>query len=371
MKALVIGTDVTIFQKNSDARRRTEEYARFFDEYHMIIYTPRGFRPETSGKRLFLYPTNSRWIIFGPFQAVRIGSCVIRERGIHAVSVQDPAESGLAGFLLKMRFGLPLHIQLHSDFLSPYFRANSWKEFVRFLLALFIIPKGNAFRVVSRRIKDSLMRRFRIPAFKISILPIFVARVAISQAPPPVHLPERHPQFDFVILMVARLVREKNISLALEAFSEFVKEFLKSGLVIVGDGPEMENLKFKVASLNLSENVRFDGWQDDLVSYYKGADLYLLTSNFEGYGRSVIEAVATGLPVVMTDVGVAGDIIRDHETGRVVRVKDKEALVSALREAKYHYNDMRRMAMTAERLLKTMPPTSWNDYLKRYRESFS
>ena len=369
MKILTISTDTTIFLTGSATRARMEEYARLFDEYHVIIYSPKGFRREES-KDLFLYPTNSSSFFFRPIDAVRIGSRIIRDRDIKLVSVQDPAESAVAGWLLKKRFGVWLHIQLHSDFFSPFFRKNSWKEFIRWLLARFFMPRGDAYRVVSQRIKNSLIGILGIPAFKISVLPIFVDGGDIGRRVPAFSLNEKYPEFDFIILMVARLVREKNIELAIGALKELLKEFPRSGLVIVGDGPERNNLESRILNLELRNNVRFEGWQDDLALYYKGADLYLLTSNFEGYGRSVVEAAWAGLPVVMTDVGIAGEIIKDRETGIVVPVQNQAALASGLLDARRNHNEMQHIAKKAFDLVSARPPLTKNSYLKMYRDSF-
>ncbi len=359
-----------MFDTNSSAGARIREYARLFEEYHMIIYARQGFKKEATPP-LFLYPTNSRFYFLRPFDAFRIGIKIIRERGINLVSVQDPAETGVAGWLLKKALGTKLHIQIHADFFSPFFKKNSLKEYARYLVSRFIIPRGDKFRVVSQRIADSLHSTFHIPHSKIKTLPIFVDRGRIAGAAPSFDLRQKYPQFDFIILMVARLVREKNIGFALIAFKELVKEFSRTGMVIVGDGPEFKNLQLTTNNLQLGDSVRFEGWQNDLVPYYKGADLYLLTSSFEGYGRSVIEAVAAGLPVVMTDVGVAGEIIRDKETGLVVPPANQAALAKALSEAHHHYNDMRRMAERAYSKVSRTPPLTRQDYLRMYKGSFS
>lgn len=370
MKALVIGTDRSVFEPRSAARERVAAYGRLFDGYHVIVYTSPGFREEALGQATWLYPTNSRAFFLRPFDAARIGRRIVRERGIDFVSAQDPAESGLAGWLLKRRTGLPLHIQIHSDFLSPFFRRNSWKERLRYWLAGFILPRGDAFRAVSQRVADSLRSTFQVPSSKIPVLPIFVDRARIAAAAPESDLRDRYPEFDFVVLMVSRLVREKNIAFALEAFAELIREFPKTGFVIVGGGPEREKLKLEIGNWKLEHCVRLEGWQSDPVSYYKTADLYLLTSNFEGYGRSVVEAAAAGLPIVMTDVGVAGELIRDGETGRVVPVGDGGALVNALIWAHRNLPEMREMAKRAQAESLAMRPRTWEEYLLAYRAAY-
>ena len=109
-----------------------------------------------------------------------------------------------------------------------------------------------------------------------------------------------------------------------------VEKHPDAGLIIVGDGPMKKRLAFSVQQLSLDGNVRLENWNNDLASYYKTADLFLNISNYEGYGMAPVEALSTGLPVLMTDVGVAGDIIKDHKNGLVIPVNDKTALENAI-----------------------------------------
>jgi len=131
---------------------------------------------------------------------------------------------------------------------------------------------------------------------------------------------------------VGRLAREKNVALALEALAEVVKQYPRAGLIIVGDGPEKAKLKSKNEKLKTEMNVIFEGWveSDVLPAYYESADMYLLTSNYEGYGRSVMEAHAVGTAILMTDVGVAGYELPASERVTIVAVGDKEKLVEAI-----------------------------------------
>ena len=78
-------------------------------------------------------------------------------------------------------------------------------------------------------------------------------------------------------------------------------------------------------------NVVIEHWTDDLISYYKTADLFLFTSNYEGYGRTVVEAMAAGLPVIMTNVGLAGDILKDNLNGLIVPINNLGELKRGIR----------------------------------------
>jgi glycosyltransferase involved in cell wall biosynthesis len=108
--------------------------------------------------------------------------------------------------------------------------------------------------------------------------------------------------------MVSRLEIEKNIDGAIRGFSLIIRENPGLGLVIVGDGSEEGRLKKDVARLKIGPQVAFEGWQSDIISYYKGCDCVLVTSWYEGYGMVYKEAEALNCRIVSTDVGIARDI---------------------------------------------------------------
>jgi 1,2-diacylglycerol 3-alpha-glucosyltransferase len=110
--------------------------------------------------------------------------------------------------------------------------------------------------------------------------------------------------------MASRIEPEKNIELAIEAFKEVVEKIPKTGLVIVGSGSQISKLKLLISKRELSDSVVFESWAspETLYSYYKTADIFLVTSFFEGYGMTLVEAHAAGRKIVSTDVGVAKEI---------------------------------------------------------------
>jgi glycosyltransferase involved in cell wall biosynthesis len=133
--------------------------------------------------------------------------------------------------------------------------------------------------------------------------------------------------------MASRLTKEKNIGSAINAMSDVALRYPRTGLVIVGSGPEKDNLKFKIKNFppeadqppleNLLDNIIIESWTDDLVSYYKTCDLFLLTSNYEGYGRTLVEAAAAGCKIISSDVGVADEIL---EKENIFKPGDPKAL---------------------------------------------
>ncbi|KKU85155.1 MAG: Glycosyltransferase, partial [Parcubacteria group bacterium GW2011_GWA2_47_9] len=180
--------------------------------------------------------------------------------------------------------------------------------------------------------------------------------------------PKKFPEFDKTILMVSRLTSEKNVGLAIDAMAEVLKKHPKAGLIIVGDGPEREALELKTKSYKLQANVKFKGWQNDTAPYYKGADIFLLTSWYEGWGMSAVEAMRYGAAVVMDDVGLAGEVVEDGKTGLVVPVGDKNALVGAI--TRLLENDELRRYLVEEAAKKVQKLPSAEEYYERMVDSW-
>lgn len=135
-----------------------------------------------------------------------------------------------------------------------------------------------------------------------------------------------------VICYVGRLVAVKSVDLLLKAFKQMKSAAPDTALVIVGDGPLRGQLEGICRTENI-DSVYFVGFKQpsELPSYYALADLFVLPSKVEPWGVVVNEAMACGLPVVVSDsVGAAGDIVRDGDNGFVVKTGDVIELSAAI-----------------------------------------
>ncbi len=331
-----LGTDRKTFEEGSAVRERLVAYGGLVGELYVVIFTRKGFAPQQLAPNVWAYPTNSRSRFFYIRDAKRIAAKLISERKFQAadtiLSVQDPFETGLVGVFLKKHFKLGLQVQVHTDFLSPYFWRHSLLNFVRTFIAWRVLPRADQVRVVSERIARSLAPHLSpVERAKIAVLPIHTDTARFAAAPA-INLGEKYPQFSDIILMASRLASEKDIVLALRAFKNVLVDFPTVGLLIVGDGPQKARLEHLAAALGINESVLFEPWTRDIVSYYKTADLFLSTSRYEGYGLSLVEAALAGLPIVTSDVGIAGELVRDGESARVYPVGSEARCAAALKE---------------------------------------
>src|SRR5690606_40649189 len=101
-------------------------------------------------------------------------------------------------------------------------------------------------------------------------------------------------------------------------------------LFIAGEGDVRDALEELIARAGVADVVRLAGQRDDMPRVLAGCDVFVLPSVYEGFSNAILEALASGLPVIATDVGGAREQLRDGETGFVVPRGDEDALVKAM-----------------------------------------
>lgn len=122
------------------------------------------------------------------------------------------------------------------------------------------------------------------------------------------------------IICVSRLAKYKNIKTLIFAFADLAIKIKNSQLIIVGNGPEKENLKKMCKELNIGGKIKFysNVSRSNLINLYKSAHIFSLPSRVEGFGISTIEAASFGLPYVNSDIPVQKEITRNGQGGFLV-----------------------------------------------------
>ncbi|MCR4311428.1 MAG: glycosyltransferase, partial [Candidatus Taylorbacteria bacterium] len=258
-----------------------------------------------------------------------------------------------------------------TDFLSPFFASSSHLNRVRTHITKRVLPFATSIRVVSNRIKDALLQHkgYKLKTTPV-VLPIFTDMKKIQTTDPSFDLKVKYPQWSFIILVVARLSPEKNVTDALAVLKVLLKKYTKMGMVIVGSGPLRKSLKFKVKSLKLEDNVVFKGQQEDTISYYKTAHLFLQTSLYEGFGLALLEAVTARCPSVSTDVGIASEFLQYPNQQFVCPVGDVLCLAGAI--SRFVENNQLRQLFSLDIAPTIVEPfyQTKESYLNAYRASF-
>lgn len=130
---------------------------------------------------------------------------------------------------------------------------------------------------------------------------------------------------------VARLALEKNQALLLDGFARIANEIPNVHVVVLGEGPERENLESRARRLGIEHRVHLPGFSAATDLVYPQFEVFTLTSNAEGTSISLLEAMACGRPIVATDVGGNPETLGHGDAGLLVPARDPGALAEALK----------------------------------------
>ncbi len=360
MKLLTIGTDRKIFENGSYVNMRLLEYGNIFDEVHVIVFSHKSHgltKDFKIGNNVFAYPTNSKTKVSYLWDAYVLASKKIsKDKDNFVLSVQDPFETGLVGVLLKILLNLPLHIQIHTDFVNKHFGRSSFLNIIRTIIANITIPYADNLRVVSKRIKNSIIDLNS----NVDILPIINSSWQ--------NFDSQIDKNNKNIITVSRLEQEKDISTLILAFKKVIDVFPDARLIIVGDGREKSNLENMVSDLDINGKVIFTGWKDNINDVYKDSCIYVSTSLYEGYGMSIVEAALSYNALVISDTGIANDIFVNNESALVCKQGDPEAFGDAI--IRLLENGDLRLDMCKKAYDEAKKHIiSKDDYLKSYKEN--
>ena len=384
LRVLSISTDRDIFREGSDVRERMKDLGSITEELHIIVFSKgwRHFHETQVAPNVWAYPTNSLSRYFYIFGARRLAKKLFLASSenafsnmasrINVITTQDPFECGLAGYLISKMLHAPLHLQIHTDFLNDYFVSRSILNRIRVVIAKFLIRERVDIRVVSERIKVSILKKisFGKKHFpRIIVLPVFVDTDRFKNEPESRLLSQKYPGHDLLALVVSRLEKEKNVSLALRLVAEAKVRSPEShiGLVLAGSGSEEKSLRALAKELRISDRVFFEGQIADLAPYYKSADVLLVTSHYEGYGRMFLEAFVAGCPVITHDVGAAKEIL-GHWNGMVCEENDEMCMLHNLVLFSGNPLMLQQLKNSALTSAKRFVSKTKEEYLREYKE---
>ncbi|MNJ82922.1 putative glycosyltransferase EpsD [compost metagenome] len=156
---------------------------------------------------------------------------------------------------------------------------------------------------------------------------------------------------EVAVAIVGRLAPIKNHQLFLDVLEAVAKNGVKARYFIVGDGQEREAIEKRVESLGTAYGLQIEltSWIKDIATFNAGMDIICLSSDNEGTPVSLIEAQASGVPVISTDVGGVRDILNEGETGYVVPKKDLAA-----------FSEKLQLLIENEEIRTKMSQNGWN-----------
>jgi len=222
----------------------------------------------------------------------------------------------------SMRVIFTEHGRLYPD--NPSWKRRFFNQGILFLTS--------AITAVSPFVAQALNAVEWIPRNRIQIIYNGVDGYRFNNLPPKKDLRRKLnlcDDFTYFILC-SRLDPIKWIEGLLAAYRRVSEIFPKSGLILVGDGEARKDIESDIEKLNLKEHVRLAGYQKNIPEWLAAADIFVLSSHSEGTSVSLIESMAAGLPAVVTNAGGNPYVVKNGITGKVVPVRDKQALADAM-----------------------------------------
>jgi glycosyltransferase involved in cell wall biosynthesis len=168
-----------------------------------------------------------------------------------------------------------------------------------------------------------------------------------------------------------RLSREKGANILIRAAAKVLLQLPQTKFVVVGDGPERNELESLVDKLNIRSSVSLMGRRDDMPSIFASFDVAVSSSRQEGLPMAILEGMASRLPWVATAVGDVPTVVQDDVTGVLVPPEDAELLAAALVDLLHDADRRERLGVAARKLVEERfsAERMTGDYLRIYAES--
>jgi glycosyltransferase involved in cell wall biosynthesis len=346
LNILMLSKDPTLFSRENttfgDTRKRHIVYATELlrrhpeSEIRTITYTPitQNVQTEKVCDGFRIYGTGSlHRATFLLGLLIRLRSVLADDWRPDVVTVQTPWEEGTLGFFIARCFNAKYLPQLHFDLFSDDWKREHWLNPWRQMVASWLFRNADSIRVVSTVQREKLVGKLGITAGKIQIVPVGVNFVPVDGT----------KEFykdkiaaglaaNKVVLFVGRFCHQKNLPLWVEIAEQVSRQIPDAAFVMAGDGDLSEDVKSLVRQKGLEERFHFLGnvGHGQLPEVYAAADLFLLSSHYEGFGRVIVESFLAEVPVVSTACTGPEDIIEHGLTGFLLPIGDCRGLVDAV-----------------------------------------
>jgi glycosyltransferase involved in cell wall biosynthesis len=222
---------------------------------------------------------------------------------------------------------------------------------------------------VSQDVAAFSAARGGLPVSKLCVIPNGVDAERLSAAEPADLSQFGIPPAGRTLLFVGRLDPQKGPFVLMAAVRDLIPRHPDLHVLLVGDGPLRENLQSWVAKENLASRIHFAGRRDDVPSIFKAAELFVLSSLWEGLPNVVLEAMAAGIPVVASRVEGISDLLIDDRTGLVVPANSSADLAEAIERLLADPQHARQMAHSAQRIANE--DFAWSRVVEQYAKTYS
>lgn len=315
-----------------------------FEPYVCCINQPGRLSDELVNNDISIFHLNKRGKI--DFSALRRLIRIMKEKDfdiIHTHMFTANLWGRLANIFARRR---PVVITEHN--------IDEWKNVLHFLLDRILLLYTQKVIFVSDKVRQFYEKKVNVPE-EMSVVchnGIDTSRLSIENGRDKFRVSIGVRDDALLIGSIGRLVPQKDVKNFLRAFYKVKNEKEDIIAIIVGDGPEREELVNLRDELNLSDCVKFLGMRNDIGDILNSLDLLVVSSKREGLSISILEAMSMRVPVIATNVGGNSECIIDGETGLLVPPEDPGALSQAILKGLSNKETLKDMGKKAKRLFE-------------------
>ena len=246
---------------------------------------------------------------------------------------------------------------------------EDWRAYLYGLADRYVLRSFPRVVAVSEEVRQRLLAA-GVPQERVRVIPngIDSRPFMVKRSTDPIDWSQDRPA---VVGMVARLSAEKGVDLFLRAAAQVAGAIPHVRFVVVGDGPDRQELEALIDELRLRPFASMLGRRNDMPAQYASFDLLVSSSRKEGLPITILEAMASGLPLVATAVGDVVNVVRDGETGIVLPAGDPGPLALAIVDLLRDGEKRRRLGSAARQLVESQYSAQRmsNDYLDTYKDA--
>jgi glycosyltransferase involved in cell wall biosynthesis len=299
-----------------------EEFHKYWDRIDIVV--PRVKNPvknifgnvfiHSSPLPLFFHP------LFFIYKVLKLN----REIKFNLMTVQEfpPFYNGIGAWIISVFAKIPYVLEIHH--IPGYPKAGNTKEKIyKQLMGFFIrfdAGRAKAVRVVNQKETPDFLVKVGVPKEKIIYIPSAYVDLSVFR---PTNLLK-----EYDVIFIGRLADNKGVNLFVEAIKK-----MRARAIIVGDGPLAENLRCKIKNKNLEKQIIFNGWakdQKEIAELLNKSKILIMPSYNEGGPRVVVEALACGVPVLATPVGIVLDLLKNGLGGEIIDWRSDDIAQKAL-----------------------------------------
>ena len=258
----------------------------------------------------------------------KAGKALLSKEKFDIINTHFALPTGPVGNYLASYANIPNVLSVHggdlydpSKWMSPH-RHFLLRKWVRVLLKKASVVVGQSQNTIQN------VKNYYLPEMKPMIIPLGIPR------PPKVQASRQTFGFndnEILLVSVGRLVARKAVDQLIHLIKKLGRDDVR--LIIIGSGPEEESLRNLAKQLSVEDKIRFMGFieEDEKNKLLNIADLYVSTSQHEGFGLVYLEAMATRNPVVCYDYGGQTDFLEHNKTGCLVKLNDEDAFLKQVK----------------------------------------